>query len=298
MGKHSTNLATLDDVSGQERAEELAAVRSRGRHHRPAKPSVPALMVVETPVFDDDESEDGEAEDAMLPEATAPDTGIEEAASATAAAWHAESDARVFSGTGHSARTDASPYGGTADAGIAQTAPLPQEQPASETQPDATDAGTSDAEFQLLEALMAAVTACQQAAAAIAAAQMPDGSQTQALGDYETARETPSPAPAAQMPAPAETPAATKEQARAVAPATKEATATGGFPRSRTLEDVADFILDMRFRTRIIGGVDETDVWKQIDELRKEYEAVFLAQELRHEADMKGKENGNGPERR
>ena len=52
----------------------------------------------------------------------------------------------------------------------------------------------------------------------------------------------------------------------------------------RTMEDVASYIKGMRFRKKLFGGVDEADVWKQIEALHREYEAVFLAQEIRQEA--------------
>ena len=53
--------------------------------------------------------------------------------------------------------------------------------------------------------------------------------------------------------------------------------------RSRTMEDVAEYISKMRFKKKLFGGVDEADVWRQIEELHREYEAVFLAQEIRRE---------------
>lgn len=52
----------------------------------------------------------------------------------------------------------------------------------------------------------------------------------------------------------------------------------------RTMEDVATYIKGMRFRKKFFGGVDEADVWKQIEALHREYEAVFLAQEIQQEA--------------
>ena len=54
-------------------------------------------------------------------------------------------------------------------------------------------------------------------------------------------------------------------------------------PRSRTMEDVAEYISRMRFKKKFFGGVDEADVWRQIEELHREYEAVFLAREIRRE---------------
>ena len=53
--------------------------------------------------------------------------------------------------------------------------------------------------------------------------------------------------------------------------------------KSRSMEDVARYIEGMRFKKKLFGGVDEADVWKKIEALHKEYEAVFLAQEIRDE---------------
>ncbi len=62
--------------------------------------------------------------------------------------------------------------------------------------------------------------------------------------------------------------------------------------RSRTMEDVAQYIKSMKFKKKTFGGVDEADVWKQIEELHKEYEAVFIYQEATHAlADGAKKEN-------
>lgn len=60
---------------------------------------------------------------------------------------------------------------------------------------------------------------------------------------------------------------------------------------SRTLEDVAQFIKELRFKKKLFGGVDEEDVWKKIEQLNKEYEAVFLAQELKHEQELSVREH-------
>lgn len=68
---------------------------------------------------------------------------------------------------------------------------------------------------------------------------------------------------------------------------------TGG-PESRTMEDVARYIRKMRFRKRIIGGVDEADVWRNIEALHKEYEAVFLRQKLEYEKLLERPPDDNG----
>lgn len=61
---------------------------------------------------------------------------------------------------------------------------------------------------------------------------------------------------------------------------------TGGLPESRTLEDVAQYIKKMRFRKKLFGGLDEADVWRQIELLHHEYEAVFIAQEIKHKEEL------------
>lgn len=61
---------------------------------------------------------------------------------------------------------------------------------------------------------------------------------------------------------------------------------TGGLPESRTLEDVAQYIKKMRFRKKLFGGLDEADVWRQIELLNHEYEAVFIAQEIKHQEEL------------
>lgn len=50
------------------------------------------------------------------------------------------------------------------------------------------------------------------------------------------------------------------------------------------MEDIAVFLKKMHFRKRIIGGVDEADVWKQLDMLQREYQNAFDAQEEYYQA--------------
>ena len=55
------------------------------------------------------------------------------------------------------------------------------------------------------------------------------------------------------------------------------------------------FIKGMRFRKKLFGGVDEADVWQKLEMLHKEYEAVFLAQEIRREEAEKPRREGTDP---
>ena len=49
------------------------------------------------------------------------------------------------------------------------------------------------------------------------------------------------------------------------------------------MEDVAEYIRKMKFKRKLFGGVDEADVWRQIEALHQEYEAVILAMDIRKE---------------
>ena len=49
----------------------------------------------------------------------------------------------------------------------------------------------------------------------------------------------------------------------------------------RTMQNIADLLSNMEFRRKIFGGVDEADVWRQLDMLQKEYRAAYEAQEER-----------------
>lgn len=42
------------------------------------------------------------------------------------------------------------------------------------------------------------------------------------------------------------------------------------------LDEIAQWLKSVKFRRKAFGGVDETDVWKKIDELNRMYEKVFL----------------------
>ena len=42
----------------------------------------------------------------------------------------------------------------------------------------------------------------------------------------------------------------------------------------RTMKNIADAISAMKFRKMIFGGVDEADVWRQIENLQRTYQLV------------------------
>ena len=46
----------------------------------------------------------------------------------------------------------------------------------------------------------------------------------------------------------------------------------------KTMKEIAVYIKQMRFRRKLFGGVDESDVWRQLSDLHKEYQTAFDAQ--------------------
>lgn len=53
---------------------------------------------------------------------------------------------------------------------------------------------------------------------------------------------------------------------------------------AKDMDDIAALLKGLRFRKKIFGGVDERDVWKQLEKLQKEYRAAFDAQQERSKA--------------
>jgi len=48
---------------------------------------------------------------------------------------------------------------------------------------------------------------------------------------------------------------------------------------AKSMEDIASVMKEMHFRRKIFGGVDEADVWRQLEKLQSEYRSVFEAQQ-------------------
>lgn len=48
---------------------------------------------------------------------------------------------------------------------------------------------------------------------------------------------------------------------------------------AKSMEDIAAVMKEMRFRKKIFGGVDEADVWRQLEKLQSEYRSAFEAQQ-------------------
>ena len=55
---------------------------------------------------------------------------------------------------------------------------------------------------------------------------------------------------------------------------------------AKNMDDIAKIMGTMRFRKKLIGGVDEQDVWRQLDRLQKEYRSAYEAQAVMYETIM------------
>lgn len=52
----------------------------------------------------------------------------------------------------------------------------------------------------------------------------------------------------------------------------------------RTMKDIADALSAMKFRKKVIGGVDEADVWKKLETLQNTYQLVYDEQAAYYQA--------------
>ena len=50
---------------------------------------------------------------------------------------------------------------------------------------------------------------------------------------------------------------------------------------AKSMEDIASVMKKMHFRKKILGGVDEADVWHQLEKLQSEYRSAFEVQQER-----------------
>lgn len=53
---------------------------------------------------------------------------------------------------------------------------------------------------------------------------------------------------------------------------------------NHSMEPIANLLKTMKFRKKILGGVNEADVWKKIGLLQEEYEKSFEMQREKYEA--------------
>ena len=48
---------------------------------------------------------------------------------------------------------------------------------------------------------------------------------------------------------------------------------------AKNMDDIAEFFKTMRFQKKLIGGVSEKSVWRQLDLLQKEYRSAYEIQQ-------------------
>lgn len=53
---------------------------------------------------------------------------------------------------------------------------------------------------------------------------------------------------------------------------------------AQTMEEVALWLREVKFRKKLLGGVDEANVWHKLDELQAQYQSAFDAQTQRYQA--------------
>ena len=53
---------------------------------------------------------------------------------------------------------------------------------------------------------------------------------------------------------------------------------------AKNMEEIAGWLKELKFRKKIIGGVDEDNVWHKLDELQAQYQSAFDAQAERYQA--------------
>lgn len=59
---------------------------------------------------------------------------------------------------------------------------------------------------------------------------------------------------------------------------------------AKNMAEIAACMKTMRFRKRFIGGVDEADVWRQLEHLQREYQSAFDAQQEQSRALIRERE--------
>lgn len=59
---------------------------------------------------------------------------------------------------------------------------------------------------------------------------------------------------------------------------------------AKTMQEIAELLQKMKFRKKLFG-VDEADVWRQLENLHREYQAAFDAQAAANAALLKERED-------
>ena len=63
--------------------------------------------------------------------------------------------------------------------------------------------------------------------------------------------------------------------------------------KNETQEDIVRWIKKLKFKKKLIGGVDEADVLKKIEELNSLYEKALLNERARYDALLKEAKGGD-----
>lgn len=64
--------------------------------------------------------------------------------------------------------------------------------------------------------------------------------------------------------------------------------------QQETEQKIAEWLDQVKFRKRILGGIDEKDVWAKISELNDMYRAALIAERARYDALLQERGKGRG----
>lgn len=53
---------------------------------------------------------------------------------------------------------------------------------------------------------------------------------------------------------------------------------------AKNMDDIAEFLKNLRFKKKVFFGVDERYVWKQLEQLQREYRSAYEIMQERYEA--------------
>lgn len=67
-------------------------------------------------------------------------------------------------------------------------------------------------------------------------------------------------------------------------------------PSSPELQQIVSWLEQTRFQKALFGGVQESDVWKKIEELNALYEQLLAAERVRYETLLEERLRGSGPQ--
>lgn len=68
---------------------------------------------------------------------------------------------------------------------------------------------------------------------------------------------------------------------------------------AKSKKEIAEMIKNTRFRHRLIGGVDEADIWRKIEHLHREYEELIEVERQRaHGVSIEWKQYAHSLEKR